>query len=103
MVLGNSLVIQWLGFCSSNAGSMSMISGQESKIPQAVLHAPPQKKKERENLFIYPGKMGPLRFHQESEGNSNKHLIYATFSWLLFTYFTSFKPHTNPEIRFLFL
>ena len=52
MVLGNSLVIQWLGFCSSIAGSMSMISGQESKIPQAVLHGP-KKKKKREREFVH--------------------------------------------------
>ena len=62
MVWGNSLATQWLRFCSSNAGSVSMISGQKPKFPQAVPLAPPKKE-----FVQISGKMGPLRFHQESE------------------------------------
>ena len=34
--LGNSLVVQWLGFQASNLGDTGSIPGQEVKFPQAV-------------------------------------------------------------------
>ena len=36
LVIGNSLLVQWLGLCTSNAASWGSICGLETKIPQAV-------------------------------------------------------------------
>ena len=33
---GNSLVVQWLRFCASNAGGVGSIPGQETKIPHVA-------------------------------------------------------------------
>ena len=35
-MLGNSLVVQWLGLCASTAGGASSIPGQGTKILQTV-------------------------------------------------------------------
>ena len=38
MKSGNSLVVQWLGFCSPTAGGTGLITGQETKILHAMWH-----------------------------------------------------------------
>ena len=43
MILGNSLVVQWLGFRAPIAGGMGLIPGLETKIPHAIWRG--QKKK----------------------------------------------------------
>ena len=34
----NSLVVQWLGLCASNAGGTGLIPGQGTKMPHAAWH-----------------------------------------------------------------
>ena len=41
----NSLAVQWLGFCASTAGSMDLIPGWGTKIPQACSVAKKKKKR----------------------------------------------------------
>ena len=36
-MIGHSLVVKWLGLCVFMADGMSLIPGQETKIPQATL------------------------------------------------------------------
>ena len=35
----DSLVVQWLGFCTSTAGGVGSIPGEETKIPNAMQHS----------------------------------------------------------------
>ena len=46
-MMGNSLVVQWLGFRASTAGGMGSVPGQGTKIPQTTQHG--QKKKQKQN------------------------------------------------------
>ena len=46
--VGNSLAVQWLGFCASTAGGTGSIPGWGTKILQAERHG--QKKKKKPNL-----------------------------------------------------
>ena len=36
--LGSSLVVQWLGCCTSTARALGLIPGQGTKIPQTMQH-----------------------------------------------------------------
>ena len=45
---GHSLVVQWLGLCTSKAGATGLIPGWGTKIPQDLWHSKKKKKKERE-------------------------------------------------------
>lgn len=38
MVVGNSLMVQWVRLCTSNAGGADSISGQGTKISLAMRH-----------------------------------------------------------------
>ena len=49
-IMGNSLAVQWLGFCASTEGDTGLIPGQGTKIPQATRHS--QKKKKLEIIVI---------------------------------------------------
>ena len=44
-ILGNSSVVQWLGFGASTAGGTSSIPGQGTKVPQATRYSQKKKKK----------------------------------------------------------
>ena len=44
---GNSLAVQWLGLCTSTAGSPGSIPSQRTKVPQDTGHS---KKKRRKKL-----------------------------------------------------
>ena len=46
-----SLAIQWLRFCASKAGSMSLIPGQQTKMPHATQQG--QKKKKKNAVIFY--------------------------------------------------
>ena len=35
-LVGNSLVVQWLGLCASTAGDMGSIPGQATNVPHAA-------------------------------------------------------------------
>ena len=43
-----SLVVQWLGLCTSTAGGSGSILGHGTKIPHAMQHG--QKKKKKQNV-----------------------------------------------------
>ena len=49
--VGNSLAVQWLRLCASNAGSMGSIPGQGTKIPHAMRCG--QKKTTNKQEMIY--------------------------------------------------
>ena len=40
-VIGNSLVVQWLGFIAVTGGARGSVPGWETKILQALKHGPP--------------------------------------------------------------
>ena len=42
--MGNSLAIQWLGFCASTGGGTDLTSGWRTKILKAVWHGKKKKK-----------------------------------------------------------
>ena len=44
-MLGNSLVVQWLGLSAFTAESLGSIPGRGTKIPQAVRHGKMKKQK----------------------------------------------------------
>ena len=44
--IGNSLAVQWLGLCAFTAEGPGSISGQGTKIPQAMQHSQKIKKRE---------------------------------------------------------
>ena len=46
--LGTSLAVQWLGLCTSTAGSMGSIPGWGTKMPQAAQHS---QKKKKDGLY----------------------------------------------------
>ena len=55
---GNSLVVQWLGLCTSIAGGTGLIPGQGIKISQATRHSQKKKKqnkRERDNDWEFSG------------------------------------------------
>ena len=45
LVLGNSLVVHWLGLCASTSGDPGLIPGQETKIPQVAWYGQTNKQK----------------------------------------------------------
>ena len=47
-ILGTSLVVQWLRLCTSNAGGMGSIPGQETKIPCAAWCGKRKKERKKE-------------------------------------------------------
>ena len=51
MLKGTSLVIQWLRFCTSNAGCTGSIPGLGTKIPYAMRCRQKKKKKKRMLFF----------------------------------------------------
>ena len=52
-ILGNSLVVQWLGLCTFTAKGPGSVPGRGTKIPQAMQHS--QKKKIKNIVCgIYP-------------------------------------------------
>ena len=46
----NSLAVQWLGLCTSITGGPGLITGWETKIPQAMRNGPLQKIKKVHSL-----------------------------------------------------
>ena len=50
LIQGTSLVVQWLRLCTSTAGAVGSIPGQETKIPHAARHS---QKKKKKNLFMF--------------------------------------------------
>ena len=49
MEMGNSLLVQWLGLCTSTAGGMDSICGQGTKTLHAVHGVAKKKKKKNHN------------------------------------------------------
>ena len=52
MLKGTSLVIQWLRFCTSNAGCTGSIPGLGTKIPYAMRCRQKKKKKKKNAIFL---------------------------------------------------
>ena len=48
--MGTFLAVQWLGLCSSTAGSSVLIPDQGTKIPHAVQRGKKKKKREKSRM-----------------------------------------------------
>ena len=86
---GNSLEVQWLRFQAFTADSLGLIPGWGTKIPQASLHSPENKKqahtrrKEKENMSAANSRIRDTDVAQaSSEMTRNNILLQASTATL---------------------
>ena len=57
IVIGTSLVVQWLRLCASSAGSMGSIPGQGTKIPHAMWRGKKKEKGKKKTSVVLPTRL----------------------------------------------
>ena len=71
MHIENSVTIQWLGLCALTAEVEGSITGEVTKMLQAMWCCPPPKKRRKKEMSVYP----PLKKRHDKEV---KHAIFLS-------------------------
>ena len=71
MHIENSMTIQWLGLCALTAEVEGSITGEVTKMLQAMWCGPPPKKRRKKEMSVYP----PLKKRYDKEV---KHAIFLS-------------------------